>query len=385
MQDDSAPVAIMTWYTYRNYGTALQASAIYYWIKRLGYNPTMIQYYPGRKKEKMTVPLFIKKSVRWVLRHIFGSNQYQSEGMERLYDEFLKERITESHICESEQEFHMLNDEYRAFVCGSDQIWSPLCFDENYFLPFIEDEEKLIAYAPSIGSFDIPDNEIGSKMKELMSRFQHLSIRETYGADAVHKLTGKPVKVVLDPTLLLNADEWDEYAQVEASKKIAEPYIICYFLGKPSRYREFVAQFQNAVGGGLKAYVIPILRDLGKFPDFPFEVGPREFVSLIKNAAFVCTDSFHGMAFAINYGVPFYVFKRFDDDDPLNQNSRVFSLLELLGLKERLIPLEVNEDIVRGMPCDYTDAYEKLSKLRDESLEFLSTSLKCATEKRSGQ
>lgn len=111
----------------------------------------------------------------------------------------------------------------------------------------------------------------------------------------------------------------------------------------------------------------------------PFEVGPSEFVSLIRNAKHVCTDSFHGIAFATNYRIPFSVFKRFKDKDSQNQNSRIFSLLSLLSLKNRLVnPKERN--LKAMITCDFSKADESLRKLRESSLNYLKSSLEFATQ-----
>lgn len=129
------------------------------------------------------------------------------------------ERTSCTSCYKTYSELNDLNMEYDAFVCGSDQIWSPLCYDSKYFLDFVENTDKMIAYAPSIGSTKIDDSIIREKMFQHISRFKHLAVREQQGAELIKKLTGHDAKVVLDPTLLMDAAEWDEFASVNAVRE----------------------------------------------------------------------------------------------------------------------------------------------------------------------
>jgi len=373
-------VAIMTWYTYRNYGTVLQASAIYNKIKELGYSPDLIKYMPRPGRSNKTIMSLIKE----VLIKVRGtiSRSYCSKKQIELFAEYLNKKVTETKECDSYVELADLVYEYDAFLCGSDQIWSPLNFDEKYFLPFVSDSNKKIAYAPSLGVSRIDNPIIRGRMAEHISTFEHLSIRELKGAELIESMTGKQVNVVLDPTLLMTADEWDNFLNMEkAEKGISGDYIICYFLGDYKKYMGYVRLLSEKMR--IPYYVIPVKQKQKTMKgQLPFEVGPTEFVSLIKNAKHVCTDSFHGVAFATNHKVPFSVFKRFKDNDRQNQNSRIFSFLSLLSLEGRLVnPKERN--ISSMVTCDFSRSTEKLEKLRKDSLDYLITSLEKATQQES--
>ena len=125
-------IAMMTWYTYHNYGTALQASALYHTIKKLGYSVDMINYLPRPAGAAKTVSVLISEIVRKTKEYL--QRNYSSEGRKKLFLEYLEDRITETEPCLSHVELNDLCDKYDAFVCGSDQIWSPLNFDDKYFL-----------------------------------------------------------------------------------------------------------------------------------------------------------------------------------------------------------------------------------------------------------
>lgn len=366
-------IAIMTWYTHRNYGTALQACATNYLVEKLGYAPSFIQYIPKRGAYTYDRAYFTKRCVLKVKGML--NPVYLPESKEEKYADFLAKRITQTQKCNCYAELHDLNNQFDAFLCGSDQIWTPLNHDDKYFLSFVSNPDKMIAYAPSLGVSKISDPLIGARMGKLISRFNHLSVREEQGAELVYQLTGMKPQVVLDPTLLLNSTEWDELADVGSSETIAEKeYIICYFLGNADKYMRYVRVLSEKLN--LPYYLIPVTRSEKKDKHaVPFEVGPSEFVSLIRGAKYVCTDSFHGVAFAANYKIPFSAFKRFKDRDSGSQNSRVINLLNILHLQDRLCDHEHPYIPANIMECNFSGADVLLEKKRKESTAFLEQSL----------
>ena len=367
---ENRKVAIMTWHTHENFGTALQAGATGSVLKSLGYEADLINYIP---KPKITDATFTdlmwrcKNKAKFIISPVYATSE-RSE----LFKDFLKKSAGYTSFCTSFPELHDLNGNYDAFICGSDQIWSPVFFDNKYFLDFVENPNKMIAYAPSTGTSKIENPYVREKMKNLISRFNHLSIREGQGAKIIKELTGRDAKVVLDSTLLLNAEEWNSYINEAKLEKIQGKYIVCYFLGEANKYMKYVKELSKKMG--VPYYVIPVTRKQKKTENcVPIEVGPCEFVSLIKNAEFVVTDSFHGTAFSVNYNVPFSVFKRFKDNSSESQNSRVYDFLEMLGLENRLVDYKKNVGNV--LECDFSVANKKLAKKREESLQYLKNAL----------
>ena len=376
-RENQRQIAIMTWYTYQNYGSVLQASSLYYIIQKLGYNPKFIYYLP--KGRPIGCPrLDLVKRVFNKLKFVTNT-KYSSEEQTVLYSNYLLKRTSCTALCKTYSELYDLNRKFDAFVCGSDQIWSPLCYDSKYFLDFVENTDKMIAYAPSIGSTKIDDLIIRERMAQHISRFKYLAVRERQGANLIKELTGQDAKVVLDPTLLMSATEWNEFASVDEVRKIDGKYILCYFLGDAGKYMSHVRTLSKKLN--IPFYVIPVTtRQKNGSSSVQFEVGPSEFVSLIRNAEYVVTDSFHGMAFSINYNIPFSVFKRFRDDDPKNQNSRILNLLKMLGLKDRLVDYMNTKNIQDIIECDFTEANQKLKDKRDYSIGYLENALASAAE-----
>lgn len=365
-------VGIMTWYQYRNYGSALQATALYSSVEKLGYAPQMIDYTPkGDAVTHTGCSAYLKKLTGALKRKL--NPTYKSAARDELYTAYLAERITETSPCPTHSALQALEGELDAFVCGSDQIWSPLVYDPHYFLDFVRNPGRMVAYAPSIGSDRIADADIRRKMAANIARFEHLSVREERGVEIIRELCGKQAVHVLDPTFLLNAEEWDDYAKVNDTLLDGD-YIFCYFLGDDKRYRRYVNELSRQTGWPI--VTVPVTAaQRASAP--PFEIGPSEFVSLIKNAKAVCTDSFHGMAFAIQYNTPFFVFKRFKDTDPRNQNSRVLSLLNMLGLQDRLID-PTGHPHAALLNVDFAACNRRLAKARESSRRYLATALEQA-------
>lgn len=362
----------MTWYRYENYGTALQAVALYKTIEKLGYTPDLIRYRPRGVVDSYS-PMPLREMAAKAILKIRGGNPnpYHSDARDKLFRSFVEGLTTESPDANSFPELRALDGAYSAFVCGSDQVWSPTCFDANYFLPFVSDGRRRIAYAPSFGVERIVDPVIRGRMSALITDVGHLSSRETQGAAIVRELSGRECMLVLDPTLLLTRVGWEALLPSGTCEGGTVPeggYVLCYFLGPPERYERAVSAQVKSLG--LSLVTIPTRE--GQEGPSNCEIGPAEFVRLFAGASYVCTDSFHGIAFATNFGVPFTAYERFDDADPRSQNSRVTSFLSVMGLGSRLSSPE-------GRPlsqeCDFSGARLTLGRMRGESARYLADSL----------
>lgn len=369
-------VALMTWFHYHNFGTSLQVTASTYVIRKLGYQADVVNYIPhgklvtlkGYKDISYYMQKIIKKIKNRKIRLVFD------EDKEQAFIDFLNRNINLTNECKTDSDLFLLNEKYDSFVCGSDQIWAPSLFNSKYFLDFVEDTNKMIAYAPSIGLSKIEDKYVKGRMKECIDRYKYLSIREEQGKQLIKELCGKQAKVVLDPTLLLTSKEWDTMA-VPTNQK--SPYILCYFLGNNKESWQHVEKLSKKTNIPLK--IIPVFsNDLERSYDVVKGVGPGEFLDLVKNASFVCTDSFHGTSFSIIYEKPFYIYERFSNKDRNSQNSRIYNILKLLGLESRLVK---DRSVISDNPliCGYNEAKRKLKEKREESISYLRNALNEST------
>ncbi len=252
---------------------------------------------------------------------------------------------------------------YDFILCGSDQVWNPnfgrlrdidlLCFTKP---------EKRIAFAASFGVDDIP-NKMKKNVGKALKSFKAISVREDAGKKIVEELTGRTdVEVLIDPTMLLTADEWDKVSKKPTMLK-NDKYILNYFLGSLSDER------RNEINRVAKENNCEVINILDKKSPF-YECGPSEFLYLEKNAFLICTDSFHSSVFGILYNTPFLVFER--EDSNVSMNSRLDTLLSKFKLEDRRYKGKVTK---KDLKCDYTEAYTILDKERIKSMNFLKNAL----------
>lgn len=361
-------IGIMTWYAYRNFGTALQAVALNFTISQLGYNAINIAYDPEIKNSA------IRRSIRTrLINRIKGAYPLISQRREVAYNLFLDKLPTTPPVY-SDMEFEDLNRVFDAFVCGSDQIWSPRFFDTRYYLDFVNRREKKISYAPSFGCNQISDSSIEARIRELIKDFSELSVREESGADIVESLIGKRPEVVVDPTLLLSGSQWNSFSvPFEGSE---EPYCLLYFLGSDESNIQTAKKMARA--RDLKVRTIPILeRQRRRAECVGLDIGPGEFLSLISNAELVLTDSFHGIVFSVLFNVDYVAFERFDPASPESQNSRVYDFLKLIDDQIALLPRNRIQDWKQQVnrKHDFYEINRRIELRKRRSIGYLNEAL----------
>lgn len=258
---------------------------------------------------------------------------------------------------------------YDYFIVGSDQVWNPnfARLSDLDLITFTENKNK-IAFAASFGISKLPE-KYEEKTRNALKEFKAISVREDAGKEIVEKLTElKDVEVVLDPTMLLNAEEWESVAKKPDQLK-NNKFILSYFLGKLSDERR--AEI-NRIAKENDCEVINILE-----PSSPFyQTGPAEFLYLEKNAFLICTDSFHSCVFSILFNKPFIIFDR--EGNKTEMNSRIETLINKFNLKNRKYNKKITEE---NLQHDYSEAYEILQKEREKSMRFLSKALDIEGEK----
>jgi len=360
-------VGIMTWFTYNNYGTLLQVSALSKIISDMGYNPLVINYIPRIRKTNIFDMNFSYMNNNILEKEKKKKYKCTIENNNKKFEEYRNNKLKFTDIADSHIELKKIAQEMDKIVCGSDQIWSPTVYDSRYYLDFVDDKSKKIAYAPSFGVSTIKSKYIENEIKQLLNEFSSLSVREEAGKKIIKNLIQKDVKIVLDPTLLLDCTEWDKYLNFANEKPNNNKYILCYFLGNNKEYYKLAKKISNQLNIELK--IIPTnYKSLNSKIDFADNCGPSEFVKLIKEASYVLTDSYHGMLFSIIYNVQFIILKRFKDNH-LSQNSRIYNTLKVLNLTDRLYCK--NLDHILNNEINYQKINKKVEELKKESLKYL--------------
>lgn len=350
-------VGIITIYDNNNYGNRLQNYATQIFLERLGqYDVETIKNNANLSKPQKYSSLQLRKIKNLVIK----MKKFNKRKL-KLYKEFNK------NINFNKKYFDYFKKseytQYNYYIIGSDQVWNPN-YRLTYFdlAKFVESNNK-ISFSASFGISDFD----ASKNKSDFEKFKSISVREDAGKKIIDDLNiNKEVEVLIDPTMLLTAEEWDKVSKApkQISKLNGKKYILNYFLGNLSEERKKEIQ---RIATENECEIINILEKNDPF----FISGPSEFLWLEKNAFLICTDSFHSSVFAILYNRPFVIFNR--EDKTKSMNSRIETLISKFNLKNR----EYNGKNItqENLKHDYTEAYKILEQERIKSKKFLKSAL----------
>ena len=365
-------VCLITLHRVKNYGSVLQAYATQIVLEKMGYDVFVIDYYPSRysfigmlkriKKQNK----FLKKSL--ILRIIARIIIIPSYILRfKTFNNFIY-----SYLRLSKNTYKTYEDLSKKvpvadiYITGSDQVWNSEWnggIDKSLFLDFVPNNKRKIAYAASFGKKELDKSEI-EITRELLKKYDKISLRELSGVDIVNKLEIKNAQNVLDPTLLLSGDEWRKISSHRFNNK---KYILVYNLNRNKKIDTYALNLSKKTG--LKiiflSYQIHEFYKKGKMLCNP---KVQDFISLIDNAEYIITDSFHATAFSINLEKQFIIVY------PNKYSTRLKSILELLNLNNRVAKDDKDMSLLTNK-IDYKYVNKKMMDLRQESLEWLKNSL----------
>lgn len=379
-------VGIITTFRQPNYGSVLQAYALQKVIDGLGYDSELIDYiYPNSyhferglnwgKKYKKTPIQKVKYIIRLLLEYV-GVLPFPKM---KLLNDFISKEMKCSKVYESYDVLHQDPPVYDIYVSGSDQIWNPntMLGDMSYMFDFAPLGSKIISYSSSFSCNEIP-SEYKERYVKYLQRYSALSVRESNGIDLIDMLIGrKDTKLVVDPTLLIDKWHWKVLGEKSRRLNIPSKYILCYKLAYSYNPEKKMSELLHFVQD---KYKLPILSltDVNWFDgaaihlsDRKYNVGIYEFLNLIKNAEIVVTSSFHGTAFALNFGRPFLALT----DGESNSDDRISTLLNSLEMSQQLVTTKSRLSDNTNPFYDVSKEQLKLASLRNQSMEFLSNSL----------
>lgn len=368
-------VGICTVYTGFNYGSALQAAATKNILRQLGYHGDIIKLSGSliagrdiRIKKMISLGWNLLRNLpqaHTVIRTYAGNNKTLSSESNAAFTDFYNQYIQPVMVTESRLKKSAQSDEYTAFLCGSDQVWNASTYyvDPFYYLSFTP-KHKRIAFAPSFGRSFIPERN-KKKILSNIAQIPWLSVREESGGKLIRELLNREAQVLLDPTLVLDKEAWSAALSLSAMSE-DKKYALAYFLDEPSKKAKKMLRELSAAGFTILS--LPYERQ-GDWFDRCVSAGPREFLQYVLGADVICTDSFHGTAFSVNFEKEFYVFER-EYGGADNQSSRVTSLLERIGLMGRF-----NRDSVSDKEIDYTFCRTVLETEREKSRQYLRNAL----------
>lgn len=348
-------IGIVTLVGNYNIGNRLQNYAVQELCRQYGFEPTTLAYCQA-KRLKWWEPIVAKlgwssDSAERSRRRVKRENAFK-----RFSDRYI---MTEKPVPFSKFDSAKVEN-LKAVIAGSDQIWhnwSNTQMELDYFFLRFVPEEKRLCLAPSFG-FDAIPEKFRSTYVEGLKGLPMLSCRESNGCDLIHKLTGRTAEHLIDPTMMFDAEQWDMISR-KPDYHIPDKFMLVYFLRKTpleaqKRYVDFAQKH------GLE--MIDIYN-----PSCPqyYSTAPDEFLYLIKRAACVCTNSFHGCAFSILYQKPLAVFQS-SDAAGINMNSRLISLLTKFKMEQCL----TNMDALKSN-FTYLDTMKVLKEERDKERNYL--------------
>lgn len=373
-------IGILTFHRATNYGTALQAFATQKGIKKLGVETEIIDYRPEYIERTLKVrKLKNAKSPKEIASILIHAVVYP--GMAKRKSESFKKFFSlmniSKQVCTDTKQAEEVSQKYDVVISGSDQLFNRNITgdDMTYFLPF--KHKRKVTFSSSFGERSLSKERI-EEIAPYFSQFDMLSVREKSAHDILDEIkkvnpdTKKAVSV-LDPTFLLTKDEWNEYASDEL-KLPKDGYILTYYMIETPLLREITKALQQKTGlkvVNLKPSKKQAILHQGKNLAF---AGPSQYLECYKNATYVVTNSFHGTAFAINYGIPF-----FTSVLPVSMagevNARLTDICELCDVSHRFI-----DSSKKLSETDLTKPFEKsatkiIDNLREHSFDYLKDAL----------
>ena len=386
---------ITMYYGSINYGGNLQAYALPFFLNKLGYDAKQISYpatgnTSGVSLRAKFIRNFKKSPIncfKIIIIKIFQKlkKALHKKDLRKLADfknkravafqNFQLNLIPHTDQIYNDIQLSLTNDLFDIFITGSDQVFNFNWAKPGCFLNFVNDDKIKFSYAASMALNDIPDAK-KQFMKQTLEKYNAVSVREERTVELLKELTGREIELTVDPTLLLETSDWDKIA---SERLINEKYVFCYFLGD-NKYERRAAK-EYAEKNHLTLVCIPMCwhnykqidSDFGDI-NCPF-ASPEDFISLIKYAEYVFTDSFHACVFSLIYKKRFIVFNR---DKSNRMSTRIVSLMKLFGTENRfLITSEQysKEKVEAILNEDSLYSYDEFNKLKQSSIEFLTRNL----------
>lgn len=372
-------VGILTYHNANNYGAVLQAYALQRAIKKMNYDCKIIDY--SREKYK-DVFIWQKKKFLNMVKGIKDKQPYTNcefinlmlsefsfqHNNGRLFADFRNQYMELSQPV-VKKNIGLLNEQYDFFIAGSDQIWNPgrINIELTYMLDFVTDPNKKGSYAASFGVTTIPYKYIDIYRK-IFKDYKYLLVREQAGAQIIKQLTGRTAKVVLDPTFLLDQNDWNK---IVPNMPQDHKYILVYQLGK---YSDTLMGFAHDLSKktGYPVRIIHAPKKMHIADECCKHLGPAQWVQQIRDAEYIVTNSFHGVAFSINFNKPFFV-EISQERLRASMGSRIHEILGKFQLEDRLIINGKNDNW--NIPIHYDNVNQILQKERNESLSCLKNML----------
>lgn len=369
-------IKLVTFAPHPNFGTCLQSYALNYILNKMGHDVEFIYnrqenkplsfksnikrtikfFLPKnlvfrlKKRNKKTqfnqrtihsAPYIIKLPNHFILKLFSKLPCYRFFAKKWYYDNIQKRKVYKFTFLDGnfkmkrlfvKSDYNSVVEDADLFITGSDQIWNPYCggYNPMMFLEFAKDVKR-VAYSSSISQPTIPI-EVKDRMKKALSKFTHIAVREQKSVELLNQLLDRTdVKLVVDPTYLLSAEEWEKFGNRAVIEfPLPEKYIFCYFVGDKRKdvYEEMVQQVKLYTGINevitLECYNRKYAYGNGRLYK---DAGPYEWVYLLQHASYICMDSFHATVFALKFQKEFVHTMKNEENEIGSQNTRMHDIL----------------------------------------------------------
>lgn len=369
--------SVITLHTVDNYGSAMQTYATKKVLDKFGYTVEFIDYWRKDNLPEYRAKQLLQSRILQKFKFLWGINKYSQRVATLTLSLILKNRksvmqkFLEKHIQLTDCRYNSYDELKKnppladIYITGSDQVWNKIWnqgIDKAYFLDFAPAGKPRISFAASIGRNHLDEDEILETMK-LLKKYDAISVREQSAVDLLSSM-GIPSTLILDPTLMLKAEEWKKIA---VKVEIDRPYLLIYQLNPNPQmdiYAKKIAQKKGwdvvRIGFGTadkkKSGICIMLPSVEKF------------LGLFFGASCVLTDSFHATAFSLNLGIDFISVM------PPRFGTRIESILELTGTHERLLK-NFNDFGICERSINKEHVYNILEKERQKGILFLQENL----------
>ena len=373
-------IGILTFQASHNCGSMLQAFALQYIISHKYHHECELINYANSASRNMYGLIDCR-----IYRNVFKENWKRLTHLKtylnsmKEYEEFSnKYLVLSKKDLSTRKQLGAIASNYDMIIAGGDQVWNVCCPDagKEFYLNFTHDVRK-VSYSPSMGGQNILIKADNLEVyKQLLSEFEHLSIREPHGQQWLQELTGREVKIVADPTLLLSSKEWCEVLPVP---EIEEKYIFNYAFYHNREATNLGIQ-EISKKTGLPVYTIDFKQHavyrLDQYGIKRYKhTGPLAFLGLMKNASLVLTQSFHGTLFSALFNRLFWSYNWEGMHNP--DDDRAIAILRQFGFEERY---QMIEDIVTMdnvlEPINYVPVNQRIQELRNDAFNYLQDCLK---------
>ncbi len=350
-------VGILTFHRAHNYGAVLQAYALRKKIKEMGHDVSFVDF---EMSEMRKVYLWYKGYRSIINRHPIKS-LVTLPGKKKRYNKFC--RFISKYLNCDNHGIDNLDLFFDIIVIGSDQVLNSKItkgIENPYWGVLPSFSKKIISYAASTEKLSFTENQ-KKIIPKLLSRFSAISVREDFVKEMLLPYTKKDISVNLDPTFLINKEDW---SRIIKYPQISDDYVFYYYVRKNEAVLNMAKKFASEKG--LKLVVLSALNynysTLGALSS-----GPEEFLGWIRKAKYVISSSFHATVFSIIFNIPFVSVSLKDGYD-----GRVYSLLNSLGLLNRIVSLN---STIEDSCIDWGKINFLLKEMPESSIAYLSKNL----------